>query len=254
MTIEALYDIFRAHPVVTTDSRDCPEGAMFFALKGERFDGNRYAADCLAKGCCCAVVDDPKVVVDGDARYILVENVLRTLQLLGRQHRRTLGTTIIGITGTNGKTTTKELCAAVLGRKYNVHFTQGNLNNQIGVPRTLLQLTPEHDIAVVEMGASHPGDITELVELVEPQYGLITNVGRAHLLGFGSFEGVCRTKGELYDFLREHNGTAFVNQDNEFLPAMAHDLKRIDYIGAEVLECSGLLKGADPPRRRLQHR
>ena len=240
--VDELYRIFLQHPVVTTDSRNCPEGSMFFALKGERFDGNQYAAECLEKGCCCAVVDDPKVVVECDGRYVLVDNVLRTLQLLAQHHRRFVGTKILGITGTNGKTTTKELCAAVLQKKYNVLYTQGNLNNSIGVPLTLLKLTDEHDVAVVEMGASHPGDIKELVELVEPQYGLITNVGRAHLLGFGSFEGVCRTKGELYDFLREHNGTAFVNQDNEFLPAMAHDLKRIDYIGAEVVECSGLLK------------
>ena len=241
-TIEELYSFFRQHPTVTTDSRNCPEGSMFFALKGERFDGNQYAAECLSKGCCCAVVDDPKVAVEGDGRYVLVDNVLRTLQLLARHHRRTVGTKILGITGTNGKTTTKELCAAVLQKKYRVLYTQGNLNNSIGVPLTLLKLTAEHEVAVVEMGASHPGDIKELVELVEPQYGLITNVGRAHLLGFGSFEGVCRTKGELYDFLREHDGTAFVNQDNEFLPAMAHDLKRIDYVGAEVMECSGLLK------------
>jgi UDP-N-acetylmuramoyl-tripeptide--D-alanyl-D-alanine ligase len=196
-TIEELYSIFRQHPTVTTDSRNCPEGSMFFALKGERFDGNQYAAECLSKGCCCAVVDDPKVAVEGDGRYVLVDNVLRTLQLLARHHRRAVGTKILGITGTNGKTTTKELCAAVLQKKYRVLYTQGNLNNSIGVPLTLLKLTADHDVAVVEMGASHPGDIKELVELVEPQYGLITNVGRAHLLGFGSFEGVCRTKGEL---------------------------------------------------------
>ena len=242
MKIETLYDIFQRHPQVTTDSRDCPEGSMFFALKGERFDGNQYAAECLAKGCCCAVVDDPQVVVEGDERYVLVDDVLRTLQLLARHHRRVLGTTILGITGTNGKTTTKELCAAVLQKKYCIHFTQGNFNNSIGVPKTLLQLRPEHQLAVIEMGASHPGDIQELVELVEPQYGLITNVGRAHLLGFGSFEGVCRTKGELYDFLREHNGTVFLNQHDEHLPAMAQGLKHIDYVEADVVACNPTLR------------
>lgn len=241
-SIEQLYDIFCQHPQVTTDSRDCPQGSMFFALKGERFDGNQYAADCLAKGCACAVVDDPTVCVEGDARYVLVDDVLRTLQLLSRHHRRVLGTTIIGITGTNGKTTTKELCAAVLSRKYNIHYTQGNFNNSIGVPKTLLQLKPEHQLAVVEMGASHPGDIEELVTLVEPQYGLITNVGRAHLLGFGSFEGVCRTKGELYDFLRSHGGKAFVNQDNEYLTAMAQGLPRIDYVEAEAVTGGAMLR------------
>ena len=166
-------------------------------------------------------------------------------------HRRRLGTPVIGITGTNGKTTTKELTNAVMGTTYNVLCTQGNLNNSIGVPLTVLGLKPEHQYAIVEMGASHPGDIRELVEVSQPDYGLITNVGKAHLLGFGSFEGVKRTKGELYDWLREHNGTAFVNRDNEYLQQMCQGLPMIEYgkpgqdgllVEGDVLECNPFVK------------
>ena len=188
MTTEQLYQIFESHPVVTTDSRDCPEGSIFFALKGASFNGNKFAAAALQQGCAFAVVDEPEYCAQGDERYILVDDVLRAFQLLARHHRRTLGTRIVGITGTNGKTTTKELMAAVFGEKYNVLYTLGNFNNDIGVPKTLLRLKPEHQVAVVEMGASHPGDIKTLVELVEPDLALITNVGMAHLQGFGSFE------------------------------------------------------------------
>ena len=208
MEISKLYKIFEQHPVVTTDSRDCPEGSIFFALKGASFDGNKFAAAALEKGCAYAVVDEAEYATD--PRCILVDDCLHALQQLALTHRRTLGTKIIGITGTNGKTTTKELVAAVLGEKYNVHYTQGNFNNDIGVPKTLLRLTRQHDIAVVEMGASHPGDIKTLVDIVEPDCGIITNVGRAHLQGFGSFEGVVRTKGELYDFLRQKDGSVVV--------------------------------------------
>ncbi len=229
-----LYDIFSEHPVITTDSRDCPEGAIFFALKGESFDGNQYATAALEKGCAYAVIDDGSILegVKGtplESRLILVDDVLKALQDLANTHRRHWGKTIIGVTGTNGKTTTKELVAAVLGKKYNVLYTQGNFNNHIGVPKTLLQLTPAHDIAVVEMGANHPGEIKTLVNIVEPQFGVITNVGKAHLLGFGSFEGVVRTKGELYDFLREHKGTAFINENNQHLMGISHDLSIIRY-------------------------
>ena len=196
-----LYSLFQHHPVITTDSRDCPAGSIFFALKGESFNGNQYAAAALDKGCAYAVIDEAQYALDD--RYIVVPDVLTTLQQLANEHRRALGTPIIGITGTNGKTTTKELIATVLSQKYNVLYTQGNFNNHIGVPKTLLRLTPEHDIAVIEMGANHPGEIKTLVNIVEPNYGIITNVGKAHIEGFGSFEGVIRTKGELYDFLRE---------------------------------------------------
>lgn len=230
MTTEQLYKIFERHPVVTTDSRDCPAGSIFFALKGESFNGNKFAAAALQQGCAFAVVDDAEFCVQGDERYILVDNVLRAFQLLARHHRRTLGTRIVGITGTNGKTTTKELLAAVLGEKYNVLYTLGNFNNDIGVPKTLLRLKPEHEVAVVEMGASHPGDIKTLVELVEPDLALITNVGMAHLQGFGSFEGVVKTKGELYDFMRQSKrGKVFVDANNPHLMGIAEGLDLVKY-------------------------
>ena len=230
MTTEQLYKIFERHPVVTTDSRDCPAGSIFFALKGESFNGNKFAAAALQQGCAFAVVDEAEYCPQGDERYILVDNVLRAFQLLARHHRRTLGTRIVGITGTNGKTTTKELLAAVLGQKYNVLYTLGNFNNDIGVPKTLLRLKPEHEVAVVEMGASHPGDIKTLVELVEPDLALITNVGMAHLQGFGSFEGVVKTKGELYDFMRQSKrGKVFVDANNPHLMGIAEGLDLVTY-------------------------
>lgn len=211
------------HPVVTTDSRDCPPGSIFFALKGGSFDGNRFAAAALDKGCSWAVVDEKEFATD--SRCILVDDCLRTLQMLARYHRRRFAIPVIGITGTNGKTTTKELLSAVLAERYRVLHTEGNFNNEIGVPKTLLRLDATHEIAVVEMGASHPGDIRTLVEIVEPDCGLITNVGRAHLQGFGSFEGVVRTKGELYDFLRTRAGSVtFINAANPHLVAIAGGL------------------------------
>ncbi len=245
MEIAELYEIFLQHPQVTTDSRNVPEGSMFFALKGESFDGNQYAKAALENGAACAVVDDPQVEGEG---IIQVSDVLKTLQGLAHYHRCQLGTTIIGVTGTNGKTTTKELIAAVLQKKYRVLYTQGNFNNHIGVPKTLLQLTKEHEIAVVEMGANHPGEIRTLVEIVCPDYGLITNVGRAHLEGFGSFEGVIRTKGELYDFLRNDCGTAFINNDNEHLRSISHDLRLIKYgqTPADDLLVEGEMKDCNP--------
>ena len=220
---------------VSTDTRNLPAGCVFFALHGERFDGNKFALQALEQGASLAVIDDPEVYLQaqrssspqGDLqgaanlpRLLLVEDTLLALQDLARAWRRELGLPIIGITGTNGKTTTKELLATVLSTKYNLHYTQGNLNNQIGVPLTLLQITRAPEIAIVEMGASHPGDIKELVDIAEPNCGLITNVGRAHLEGFGSFEGVQRTKQELYDYLVAHNGTIFRNADNPYLAEM----------------------------------
>ncbi|MBQ9200859.1 MAG: UDP-N-acetylmuramoyl-tripeptide--D-alanyl-D-alanine ligase [Bacteroidales bacterium] len=219
-TTETLYELYRQHPVVTTDSRKCPRGSLFFALKGEKFDGNDFATQTLAAGCAYAVVDRPELAA-ADPRMILVEDTLRALQQLAAYHRRQLSIPVIGITGTNGKTTTKELTAAVLSRRFRVHYTQGNLNNQIGVPLTLLSLQPDCQLAIIEMGASHPGDIRELVEIAQPDYGIITNVGKAHLEGFGSFEGVMRTKAELYDFLHEHGGRAFINAGNAWLRQIA---------------------------------
>lgn len=195
---------------VTTDSRKITPGCIFVALKGEHFDGNDFVEQ--------AAKDGAEYIIKG-------ENALRELQDLARAWRRYLGTPIIAITGTNGKTTTKELTATVLKTKFNVHYTQGNLNNSLGVPLTVLQLTTAHQIGIVEMGASHPGDIKELVEVAEPNFGLITNVGRAHLQGFGSFEGVMHTKAELYDWLVEHNGIIFRNADNPYLEQMLEDAR-----------------------------
>ena len=227
MTIQQLYQLFLQHPVVTTDSRDVPAGSIFFALKGETFDGNQYASAALEQGAAYAVVDDPAVAAGSS--MVLVSDVLQALQQLACYHRRQLGTTVIGITGTNGKTTTKDLIASVLKKKYNVLYTQGNFNNHIGVPKTLLQLTADHEMAVIEMGANHPGEIKTLVEIACPDYGIITNVGKAHLEGFGSFEGVIRTKGELYDYLRQHGGTAFINGGNEHLKGISQGLTLVTY-------------------------
>jgi len=213
---------------VTTDSRKVTPGCIFVALKGEHFDGNDFVE---------------KARQDGAAYIISGENALTELQDLARAWRRELGLPILGITGTNGKTTTKELCAAVLSTKYNLYYTQGNLNNQLGVPLTLLSITRAHEMAIVEMGASHPGDIKELVEIAEPNYGLITNVGKAHLQGFGSFEGVQRTKAELYDFLRAHGGFCFRNTDNPYLAQMAGDLKTVPYTTGTMPEGTHLVGG-----------
>lgn len=221
MDIASLYRIYQDHPVVTTDSRKCPSGSMFFALRGETFNGNQYARQALEQGCAVAVVDDGSVVPPGDARFVLVDDVLSALQQLAAWHRRQWGGPVVQVTGTNGKTTTKELLAAVLGRKYNVHYTQGNLNNHIGVPLTLLGLRAEHNLAVVETGANHPGEIAQLCGFAQADCGLITNVGRAHLEGFGSFEGVKRTKGELYDDLKARGKFIFLNAQDDDLRQMA---------------------------------
>jgi len=214
-----LYSIFLKHPVICTDSRDCPEGSLFFALKGDNFNANAFALSALEKGCAYAVVDEAEYAIND--RFILVDNALESLQQLANYHRKQLGTTIIGITGTNGKTTTKELIAAVLNEKYNILFTQGNLNNQIGVPLTLLKLKPEHQLAVIEMGANHPGEIDFLCKIAQPDFGIITNVGKAHLEGFGSFEGVMKTKAELYEYIFANGKDIFINKDNQYLTEMS---------------------------------
>jgi UDP-N-acetylmuramoyl-tripeptide--D-alanyl-D-alanine ligase len=247
MLIKTLYALFKHSEGVTTDSRRCTPGTIFFALRGDNFDGNLFAAQALEQGCSYVVVDSAAVLpATPDERYLLVGDVLKTLQKLARHHRRKMKASVVAITGTNGKTTTKELIAAVLQRKFSVLYTEGNLNNHIGVPLTLLRLKREHQVAVIEMGASHPGDIKELVEIAEPDFGLITNVGLAHLQGFGSFEGVLHTKGELYDYLREHDGTAFVDADNPYLTKLAGGIRTVLY-GApgEVFLC-GKLTDASP--------
>ena len=244
MSIIDLYDLFIHNPQITTDSRNCPKGSIFFALKGDKFDGNQYAGKALASGCGYAVIDNPDYYIG--ERTILVDNVLKTLQQLAHHHRKVLGLPIIGITGTNGKTTTKELLAAVLSTKFNLLYTEGNFNNHIGVPLTLLRLTHDHEMAVIEMGASHPGDIKELVDIVHPNYGIITNVGRAHLEGFGSFEGVIRTKGELYDYIRRSKGKIFIKKENEYLQSIAKGIEQITYGNGDDAFASGQVVSCDP--------
>ena len=247
MKLSALYQIFLDCQLVTTDSRNCPEGSLFIALKGESFNGNAFAGKALETGCAYAVIDESEYAIEGDQRYILVDDCLQTLQQLANYHRRQLDTRVIGITGTNGKTTTKELISAVLSQSHNILYTLGNLNNHIGVPSTLLRLKAEHDLAVIEMGANHPGEIKFLSEIVEPDCGIITNVGKAHLEGFGSFEGVIKTKGELYDFLRKKEGsTVFIHHDNAYLMNIAEGLNLIPYGTEDNLYVNGRITGISP--------
>ena len=246
MEITELYKLFLECKCVTTDTRNCPKDSMFFALKGASFNGNAFAAQALANGCKYAVVDEMEYISDSDSRFIPVEDCLKVLQDMAALHRRTLGTKMIGITGTNGKTTTKELISAVMKEKFNVLYTQGNLNNHIGVPLTLLKLTKEHEIAVVEMGANHSGEIKFLANIAQPDYGIITNVGKAHLEGFGSFEGVIRTKGELYDYIRNKKGTIFIHNENKYLNNIAEGINCIRYGSEAGIYVSGKISSCSP--------
>lgn len=224
MNIEKLYEYFlQSHQSISTDSRAITPGCIFFALKGENFDGNQYAQQAIATGARWAVVDDPQVHKQVK-NTILVEDVLNTLQKLATYHRRQLHIPVIAITGSNGKTTTKELVAAVLKTHYKIHFTQGNLNNHIGVPITLLQIPLDAEAAIIEMGANHQGEIAKLASITEPSHGLITNIGKAHLEGFGGLEGVKKGKSELYTYLAQTNGTAFINRDEPFLTDLAKNV------------------------------
>ena len=243
-----LYEIFRRSAGVNTDSRTVQPGQLFFALKGENFDGNAYALKALEAGACAAVVTDgPDWPADG--RLIRVPDTLQALKDLAAWHRNhVLGEKhlpVIGLTGTNGKTTTKELIREVLAAKYRVTATAGNFNNDVGVPLSLLRITPETQIAVIEMGANHPDDIGKLVKVSQPDFGLITNVGKAHLLGFGSLEGVMAAKGQLYDWIAAHDGVVFVNADDERLVGMARERSLsllpygLQYDGAEILPTTG---------------
>lgn len=230
MNIEELYKIYLENPNITTDSRNCPPNSIFFGIKGERFDGTKFGDAALQNGAAYAVTE-------GDT--------LKTLQDLANYHMKQMkakGLKVIGITGTNGKTTTKELVSAVLQKKYNVLYTQGNFNNHLGVPLTILRIRDEHEIAVIEMGANHPGEIRDLVNIAEPSWGLITSVGRAHLEGFGSFEGVIKTKGELYDYLRAHGGKVFLNKENEYLVPIAEGMDQIPYVAGGVVESNPFVK------------
>jgi len=246
--IEELYKLYRKCSGVTTDSRAIEEGSMFFALKGEKFDGNDYAMKALEAGAKYAIVDRPSLDganIKGRRYCIVVENVLHTLQKLAAYHREQFEIPVIGITGTNGKTTTKELINAVLSAKYRTAATKGNLNNHIGVPLTLLGIKEKTEIAIVEMGASAPGEINALVKIAQPTCGIITNVGKAHLQGFGSFDMIKKTKAELYDYLRQKGGIAFLNADSTVLQEMVNSRNGlitrrfgVKYQNAEILPVS----------------
>ena len=260
MNSKELYAIYEQHHCITTDSRDCPEGSIFIALKGESFDGNQFAVTALEKGCAVAIVDDEQVyhAYHGAGQMILVPDTLQAYKDLAREHRRRFDIPVIAITGTNGKTTTKELVHAVLTERYDGMATEGNFNNDVGVPKTLLRLSVMDEIAVVEMGASHPGDIKTLAETAEPTCGLITNVGKAHLQGFGSLEGVIRTKGELYDNLATREGSViFVNADNEYLMGILPKNVKAEYYTQDEAKSDALVYGqiiACDPFLRLKWR
>lgn len=226
--LEKIYKHYLEAGKISTDSRKIEKGCLFFALKGANFNGNQYATQAIEKGAAYAVVDQEEFATSD--RTILVKDVLQCLQELASHHRQQLGIPMLAITGSNGKTTTKELIAAILSNKYKLVFTQGNLNNHIGVPLTLLSMDETTEFAVVEMGANHPGEIATLCQIADPDFGIITNIGKAHLEGFGSFEGVVRTKGELYEYIGKKNGTIFYNSDNPILEKIGKELpKRISY-------------------------
>ena len=225
MKINQLYDLFINSTGVCTDTRKVKDNALFFALKGDSFNGNLYAEKAINEGCSYAVVDEKEFVLSDN--YILVDSVLKTLQDLATFHRKQFSIPVLGITGSNGKTTTKELIGEVLSKKYNVLMTQGNLNNHLGVPFTLLNLTSSHEIAIIEMGANKSGDIKELVNIALPTHGIITNIGTAHIEGFGSLQGVIDTKTEMYDFIENNSGKLFVNVGDKIL--MNH-LPKVDTI------------------------
>ncbi len=219
-----LYSKYLASKGVTTDSRNIKKGCMFFALKGESFDGNLFANQAIEQGASYAVVDNPGLV--GNLQCILVHDVLESLQQLAAFHRSQLQIPVIGITGTNGKTSTKELITSVLSQKYNVHATRGNLNNHIGVPLTILGIKPETEIAVIEMGANHSGEIAFLCNIARPDFGIITNIGTAHIEGFGSLQGVINAKSELYNYIRMARGSVFVNSDDDLLMNLSVNIQR----------------------------
>ncbi|HMM04072.1 MAG: UDP-N-acetylmuramoyl-tripeptide--D-alanyl-D-alanine ligase [Prevotella sp.] len=245
MEISELYKIYKQYPEVSTDTRNSPKDSIFFALKGANFNGNEYAEKAIDSGCSYAIVDEPKYATRPN--IILVEDCLDTLQKLANHHRKQLKTPVIGITGTNGKTTTKELITSVLSQEYNVLATQGNLNNHIGVPLTLLRIKKEHEIAIIEMGASHVGEIKVLSEMAMPNYGVITNIGHAHIEGFGSYENVIKAKGELYEYIRStRDGKIFIDYDNSLLREMSEGITSIYYGLEEDLFISGKVLSIRP--------
>ena len=243
-TTEQIYKIFKENPVISTDTRKIGDNCIFFALKGDNFNGNKFAGEALNKGAGYAIIDEKEYLISN--KTILVENVLQTLKDLARLHRRKLGIPILAITGSNGKTTTKEMVSTVLAQKFNVCFTEGNLNNHIGVPLTLLKMNAETEFGVVEMGANHPGEIAELCAIAEPDFGIITNIGKAHLEGFGSFEGVIKTKSELYNYIKNKNGIIFYNHDNPILTGLTHEIQNKISYGQENANFTGELLSSPP--------
>jgi len=243
MEIASLYAIFRNHPIVSTDTRNIPINSIFFALKGANFNGNAFASEALSKGASYCVIDEQEFALND--KMILVDNVLKSLQQLANYHRNQLGLPILAITGTNGKTTTKELITAVLSEKFRVDSTKGNLNNHIGVPLTLLSMDENTEFGVVEMGANHPGEIKILCDIANPDFGIVTNIGKAHLEGFGSFEGVIKTKSELYDFIRNKDGKCFINADNSLLTKQAEGIETISYGESTSYYMTGELASTD---------
>lgn len=241
MTIEQLYKIYQQYPSVQTDTRALKVGDIFFALKGPSFNGNAFAEKALQAGAAFAVIDEPKY--DISDRIILVEDVLTTLQQLAHYHRQQFNIPFIAITGSNGKTTTKELVHAVLSSKYKTYTTAGNLNNHIGIPLTLLRIKQDAEIAVIEMGANHLKEIASYCNYTLPTHGIITNCGKAHLEGFGSIEGVRKGKGELYDYLREHKGTVFAFDDYDYLHDMSKGIADITWYGTKI---TGHIKQSAP--------
>lgn len=244
MQLQNIYSLFTEYPTVVTDTRKIVSNSIFFALKGETFNGNKFALSALEKGCKYAIVDEKEFAIDD--RFVLVDSVLECLQNLAREHRRCLNIPLLAITGTNGKTTTKELVHAVLKKKYNTVATVGNFNNHIGVPLTLLSMNKDTEFGIVEMGANHPGEIRDLCRIAEPNYGIITNVGKAHLEGFGSLEGVMKTKKELYDYLSENKGKVFLNAENQHLVQLLNNQEVISYGNCEEAFSKAKFLQAEP--------
>ena len=238
MNISKLYNIFKEYPSISTDSRNIKKESIFFALKGKNFNGNQFAEEALKSGCKYAVIDEKEYEINEN--YILVNNALKTLQQLASLHRDNINIPIIAITGTNGKTTSKELITSCLSSELETAYTKGNYNNHIGVPLTLLEINKKHEIGIIEMGANHKNEINFLCEIAKPNYGIITNIGKAHLEGFKNFEGVKSTKKELYDFIKKNNGVIFINNDDKTLNEISKNIKSITYgingaiIGKEV--------------------
>lgn len=243
--ISKIYELYKRAYTVTTDSRCITKDSVFVALKGEHFDGNDFARKAAEDGIAACVIADRQDLPQHE-RLFVVEDSLKTLQQLAKHHRENLDIPVIGITGTNGKTTTKELISAVLTKKYNIIYTQGNFNNHLGVPLTLLRIKPETEIAVVEMGANHPGEIRQLAEIAQPTIGIITNIGRAHLEGFGSYEEIIKTKFELYQYVHEHEGMLFVSKDDRLLMDLSGDMPKITYGGNSNSTINGDFVSANP--------